>query len=82
MKANVILGSISLSPINSGNAKNPESMSWSQRNAYCLSSDHNAESGFLAKPQRARLQAVIFGVALLVKGMTIPCEARLEYDSL
>ena len=55
---------------------------WSCGNAYCLSNEHNAESGFLAKPHRANLQAVIFVVALLVKGVTIPCEARLEYDSL
>ena len=54
---------------------------WSCRNAFCLSNVHNAESGFLAKPHRARLEAIIFVVALLVKAISIPREARLEYDS-
>jgi hypothetical protein len=48
----------------------------------CLSNDDNAESGFLAKPHWAKLQTIIFVVALLVKGATIPFEARLDYDSL
>jgi len=52
------------------------------RNAYCLSSDHHEESEFLAKPRRAKLQAIISIVVLLVKELTISCEARLGYDSL
>ena len=55
---------------------------WSCRNANCLSNDHNAEAGFLAKPLRVRLQAIISVVALFVKAVSIPCKVRLGYDSL
>ncbi len=48
------------------------------RNAYCLSNEHNAEAGFLAKPHRASLQAVIFVVMPLAKGVTILSETCLE----
>ena len=53
----------------------------SNSNAYCLAIEHNAESGLLAKPLRVKLEAIIFVVALLVKAISIPYEARLEYDS-
>jgi hypothetical protein len=49
---------------------------------YDLSKSYNEESGFLAKPQRAGFQAVIFVVVSLVKAISIPFEARLEYDCL
>jgi len=41
------------------------------RNAYCLVSNYNIESGVLAKSRRARLQVIISIVALLGKGTTI-----------
>ncbi|HIO97893.1 MAG TPA: hypothetical protein EYG71_08215 [Leucothrix sp.] len=54
--------------------------------ATSLVSNHNKESGVLAKPRQlvkgARLQAIISVVALLVKGTTISCEVRLGYDGL
>jgi hypothetical protein len=43
---------------------------------------NNKEVENLAKPHRARLQAIISVVALLVKGITISSEVRLGYDSL
>ncbi len=60
----------------------PGIKAWSCRKAHCLANGHNAESGFLAKPRRARLQAIISVVALLVNAISIPCEARLRYDGL
>ena len=48
----------------------------------CLSNDDNAESGNLAKPRRVSLQGIISVVALLVKAISIPFEARLGYDTL
>ncbi len=55
---------------------------WSCRKAHCLSNGHNADTGFLAKPHRARLQGIISVVALLVNAISIPCEVRLKYDAL
>jgi len=43
---------------------------------------NNEEIGNLAKPQRVSLQGIIFVVALLAKAISIPCEARLEYNAL
>ena len=40
------------------------------------------KSGILAKPRRARLQAIISVVALLVKAASIPFEVRLRHDGL
>jgi len=48
----------------------------------CLSNDGNADSGNLAKPRRVSLQGIISVVALLVKAVSIHCEARLGYDAL
>lgn len=55
---------------------------WLCRNANCLSNNHNEESGYLAKPRRARLQSTISVVVLFVKGATIPGKARLGYGAL
>ena len=43
---------------------------------------NNEEIGNLAKPRWVSLYGIISVVALLVKAISIPCEARLEYDTL
>ncbi len=43
---------------------------------------NNEEIGNLAKPRWVSLQGIISVVALLVKAISIPCEARLGYDAL
>ncbi len=43
---------------------------------------NNEEIGNLAKPRRVSLQCIISVVPLLVKAISIPCEARLGYDDL
>jgi len=52
------------------------------QNAYCLSSGHNTESVFLAKPQRASFQGLIFVVMSLVKTISVPFETCLESEPL
>ena len=43
---------------------------------------NNDEIGNLAKPRRVSFQDIIFVVALLMKGVTIHCKVRLEYEVL
>jgi len=44
--------------------------------------NNNEEIGNLAKPHRVSLYGIISVVALLVKAISIPCEARLGYDAI
>lgn len=55
---------------------------WTRCNVLYLSSDHNEEARFLAKPQRVSPEAIISVVVPFVNEVTIPCKARLGYDSL